>query len=61
LPIVTGLIANYLSEKMKSRRTGLKVKVNLIVESNGKSKKVSYEGDADKFESAIKAINLLDE
>lgn len=60
-PIVTGLITNYLFEKMKSRRTGLKVKVNLLIESNGKSKKISYEGDADKFESTIKAINLLDE
>ncbi|WP_235847583.1 hypothetical protein [Paenibacillus tuaregi] len=60
-PIVTGLITNYLYDKMKSRRTDLKVKVNLIVETEGKSKRISYEGDADKFESTIKAINLLDE
>lgn len=60
-PIITGLITAYLSEKIKSRRTELKVKVNLIVISDGKSKKISYEGDADKFESTIKAINLLDE
>lgn len=61
LPIVTGIIANYLTDKIKIRRTDLKVKVNLIVETNGKSKKISYEGDADKFESTIKSINLLDE
>lgn len=61
LPIVTGIITNYLSDKVKSRRSDLKVKVNLIVESNGVSKKIAYEGDADKFESTINAINLLDE
>ncbi|MFD0672651.1 hypothetical protein [Cohnella sp. GCM10027633] len=60
-PIVTGLITNYLYDKLKSRRNGLKVKVDLIVETKGKSKRISYEGDADKFESTIKAINLLDE
>ncbi|MFS0554205.1 hypothetical protein [Brevibacillus sp. 179-C9.3 HS] len=60
-PVVTGLITNYLYEKMKSRRTGLKVKIDLVVETKGKSKKISYEGDADKFEATIKAINLLDE
>ena len=60
-PIVTGFIVNYLSERAKTRRTDLKVKVDLFVETNGKTKKISYEGDADKFESTIKAINLLDE
>jgi hypothetical protein len=60
-PIVTGLITNYLYDKMKSRRSGLKVKVNLIVETEGKSKQISYEGDADKFEQTIKAVNLWEE
>lgn len=60
-PIVIGLITNYLHDKITSRRTELKVKVNLIVETEGKSKKISYEGDANKFEATIRAINLLDE
>lgn len=62
LPIVTGLISGYILEKIKvKRRNDPKIKVDLVVQLNGKSKKISYEGDADKFEETIKAINLLEE
>lgn len=57
LPIATGLISSYLYEKVKLRRTRLGINVEIIVESAGKSKKISYEGDADKFEQSLLAIS----
>ncbi|MFF2484689.1 hypothetical protein [Paenibacillus sp. NPDC058071] len=59
-PIVTGLITNYLSDKIKRSRSETRVKIELIIESKGKSKKISYEGDPDKFESTIRAIKRID-
>ncbi|EPZ46363.1 hypothetical protein [Alicyclobacillus acidoterrestris] len=56
-PIVTGLIVNYVTEKVKSRRTQLNVKVGIIVESNGGSKKISYEGDAEQFGPTLRSIS----
>lgn len=59
-PIAVTLIANYLDRKIQSRKTELKVKVNMTVVSGEKSKSISYEGDADKFEDTIKAANQFD-
>jgi hypothetical protein len=61
LPVATGLITNYLSEKQKARKKELKVKVTLTLIDGDKSKSLSYEGDADKFEETVKAAseNLL--
>jgi hypothetical protein len=53
LPVVTGLITSYLYEKKKARKTELKVKVTMTVVDGEKSKSISYEGDADKFESTL--------
>lgn len=60
-PIATGLIANYLSQKIqeRNRKTDLKVKVNITVVDGDKSKNISYEGDVDKFEETIKATNEI--
>ncbi|MED4785394.1 hypothetical protein P9654_12150 [Bacillus atrophaeus] len=55
LPIAVGLITNYLDRKIQRRKTDLKIKVNMIVVDGEKSKSISYEGDADKFEQTIKA------
>lgn len=57
LPIAVGLITNYLDRKIQGRKTDLKVKVNMTVVDGDKSKSISYEGDADKFEETIKAAN----
>lgn len=55
LPIVTGLITSYIWEKKRERKTNLKVKVDLTVVDGEKSKKVSYEGDADKFAETLES------
>lgn len=56
-PIATGLIANYLYQKIqeRNRKTDLKVKVNITIVDGDRSKSISYEGDAEKFEETIKA------
>lgn len=55
LPIATGLIANYLYQKIKEyHKTDLKVVVNITVVDGDKSKSISYEGDAEKFEETLK-------
>jgi len=56
-PVAVGLITNYLDRKLQGRKTGLKVKVNMTVVDGEKSKSISYEGDADKFEETIQAAN----
>ncbi|MCT4477730.1 hypothetical protein N0U24_11255 [Peribacillus frigoritolerans] len=57
LPVAVNVISNYLSEKLKSRKTELKVRVDITVVDGAKSKSISYEGDADKFEETMKAAN----
>lgn len=57
LPIVIGLITNYLDRKIqeRDRNIDVKVKINITVVDGDKSKSVSYEGNANKFEETIKA------
>ncbi|AVX06613.1 hypothetical protein [Priestia megaterium] len=55
LPIVVGLITNYLTEKKIARKTEIKAKVDLTVVDGEKSKRISYEGDADKFEETLES------
>lgn len=60
-PFVVNMISSYVYEKARTRNKEIKIKVDLVVEDDGKSKKISYEGDPDKFESVMKSIKLLDE
>lgn len=57
LPMTINLISNYLDRKIQERnyKTDLKVKVDITVVDGDKSKSISYEGDANKFEKTIKA------
>ncbi|HFF3190413.1 TPA: hypothetical protein ACGCJB_003638 [Bacillus cereus] len=57
LPVVIGLVTNYLDRKVQGRKNDVKVKVNMTVVDGDKSKTIYYEGDADKFEETIKAAN----
>ncbi|OOR21735.1 hypothetical protein [Bacillus cereus] len=59
LPITLGLITNYISQKLQERKGDLKIKVNMTVVDGEKSTTISYEGDADKFEETIKAVNQI--
>lgn len=59
LPIVTSMIASYLYDKVKSMNKGkseTNTNVHIIVEKNGKSKKIDYEGTIENFEDAMKTV-----
>lgn len=59
LPIVTGIISAYLYDKVKSmnkEKGETNTIVHIIVEKNGKSKKIDYEGSVEKFEDAMKTV-----
>lgn len=58
-PIATSIIATYLYDKVKSMNKETdetNTKVHIIVEKNGKSKKVDYEGSIENFEKAMKNV-----
>ena len=58
-PVVTGMIASYLYDKVKSmnkEKNETNTDVHIIVEKNGKSKKVDYEGSIENFEKAMQTI-----
>ena len=59
LPVVTSVIASYLYDKINSMNKEKKdsnASVHIIVEKNGKSKKIDYEGSIDNFEEAMKTL-----
>lgn len=59
-PILTSIIAAYFYEKIKERGhkdEPLKATINITVESDGKSKRIHYEGNADKFDDVMKTVN----
>lgn len=59
-PITTSIIAAYLYDKLKKTNKSPKetnTDVNVIVEKNGKSKMVHYQGSVENFEKAMKAID----
>lgn len=59
-PIVTSLIAAYLYDKIrKSNKSAddTNTEVNIVVENNKKSKKISYSGSIENFERAMKTID----
>ncbi|MEA3476082.1 MAG: hypothetical protein U9R23_06570 [Candidatus Cloacimonadota bacterium] len=53
LPILTRIIANYLYDLIKKRRTEINVKVSITVEKNGDSKKMDFEGKVEEFEKCF--------
>lgn len=58
--IVIGIITNYLYDKLKDynkKSADVNVNVNITVESNGKSKMISYEGSIENFERAMKNLD----
>lgn len=57
LPIALNLISSYLDRKIQRRKKSIKLKVNITVVEGDKSKSISYEGDAEKFEETIKAAS----
>lgn len=59
LPIVLSLIESYLLNKIKLQGKSPKdinTNVNLIVEKDGKKKKVTYNGSIENFEKAVKTV-----
>ena len=56
-PIVTGMISTYLYSLIQQRKRNINANVKIIVEKDGKSKRVSYEGDIENFERAMKSID----
>ncbi|MBR0596428.1 hypothetical protein [Sinanaerobacter chloroacetimidivorans] len=60
LPTATSLIAAYLYDKIKNRNKSAEntnAEVNIIVEKDKKSKKISYSGSIENFEMAMKTID----
>ncbi|MFI3214855.1 MAG: hypothetical protein R3Y24_16200 [Eubacteriales bacterium] len=60
LPIVTSMVAAYLYDKVKSmnkERKDTNADIHIIVEKNGKSKKIDYQGNVDNFEKAMKTVD----
>lgn len=60
LPIVTNIIASFLYSivtKMGKKENEINTKVKIIVEKNGKSKKITYDGNIENFSKAIEKIN----
>lgn len=62
LPIALNLISSYLDRKIQERgnKNDLKVKVNITVVEENKSKSITYEGDANKFEETLKSAKEFD-
>jgi hypothetical protein len=59
LPIVTGLVANYISERMKGRENeDCTVKVIYIVKDGEKTKELHYDGDAKAFKETFEKIDI---
>ena len=59
LPIVTSMIASYLYDKVKSmnkEKDETNTNVHIIVEKNGKSQKIDYEGSIENFEETMKTV-----
>lgn len=59
-PILINMISSYLYDKIKKNNRSAKeinANVDIVVEKQGKSKKVSYKGSIENFESAMKTID----
>lgn len=56
LPIVVNFIWYYIQNNLLNKNKEQKVKLEIIVEKNGESKKISYEGDAIVFKETINEI-----
>lgn len=56
-PIVTGMISTYLYDLVKQRKKKMNANIKITVEKNGKAKTVSFEGDIENFERAMKSID----
>lgn len=51
LPIITGIIANYISDKMNPENTI--IKSDIIVQEEGKSKLLKYDGPAKYYDNTL--------
>ncbi|ACV62395.1 hypothetical protein Dtox_1531 [Desulfofarcimen acetoxidans DSM 771] len=56
-PIVTGMISAYLYDLVRQRKKKMNANVKITVEKNGKAKTVSFEGDIESFERAMKSLD----
>ena len=56
-PIVTGMVSAYFYDLLKKRKRKLNGNIKISVEKKGKTKTISYEGDIESFERAMKSIN----
>ena len=59
LPLVIGLVANYITDKIKGReKTNHIVKVSFIINDGDKTKQLNYEGDAKTFKETFEKIDI---
>lgn len=59
LPIVVGVVSNYIFEKMKGREhEEANVELSFIVNRNDEKKMLHYKGPADEFKKAFDKIDL---
>lgn len=62
-PVVTEMIAAYLYDLVKQRKRKMNACIKMSVEKKGKTKTISFEGDIENFERAMKSMkeNIFDE
>lgn len=59
LPIIVGLVANYIHDKIKGReKEDVNVEITFIVKNKKKEKTLHYRGDAKQFEEKFEKIDL---
>lgn len=57
LPLVINILSNFIYDKLKNKnRVDVDANIELIVEKNGKSKKIQYKGKAVDFNAAFETI-----
>lgn len=54
VPMLVNFISNYVYDKVKKRKSDLQV--NIFVEKDGHTKKVTYEGNIENFERVMETI-----
>lgn len=56
-PVITNMISSYLYDLVQQRKKKMNANIKITVEKNGKAKTVSYEGDIESFERAMKSLD----
>jgi hypothetical protein len=56
-PLTINMVSSYLYDLVQQRKKKMNANIKITVEKNGKAKTVSFEGDIENFERAMKSID----